>query len=101
MNHTRLPHEWHKPMPTRLVGDEGRRAITAVTTASASHALVSRLHRASHEPDDEKLGVLHYGHPAPGAGASMVSTCPVRARTTSGILSMPRHSAAIRNNVLL
>src|SRR5262245_20738926 len=28
-----------------------------------------------------------------------MSTCPVRARATSGILSIPRHSVAIMNNV--
>src|SRR5262249_12371807 len=42
-----------------------------------------------------------YGHPAPGADAVMVSTCPVRARATSAIFSMPRHSVAPMKSVLL
>ena len=41
-----------------------------------------------------------YGQPACGAGASKVSTHPVRARATSAALSMQRHSVATMNNVL-
>src|SRR5262249_50094523 len=50
---------------------------------------------------DHVASFEHQGHPTPVAGASIVSTCPVRARATSGILFMPRHSVAIMNNVFL
>jgi len=40
-----------------------------------------------------------YGHPAPAAGAGTISTCPVRAATTSATFSTPRHSAARRKRV--
>ena len=40
-----------------------------------------------------------YGQPAWDEGASKVSTCPIRACATLAILSMPRHSVAMMNNV--
>src|SRR5262245_8190070 len=43
----------------------------------------------------------YQGHPTPIAGASIVNTCPVRARAISGISFMPRHSVATMNNVFL
>ena len=44
---------------------------------------------------------IDQGHPLCGAGASTMSIFPVRARETSGILSMPSHSVARMNNVFL
>src|SRR5436190_9563103 len=47
------------------------------------------------------MALASYGHPTPGAGALAISTWPVLAWATSAIFSMPPHSAAIMNKVLL
>ena len=78
------------PTPAPATNASATSPSTSSTAPSTSRTQGSRSRRDDGSP---------HGQPTPGAGASSVSTCPVRLAMASSTFSIPFHSAASMNSV--